>query len=141
MKKVIVSVAIVFALTGCEEANEAVDKAQEAATSAAESIQDKVDAIDLDELNLDSLESADAYAKALTDSMEEAVNADLTDADIVKDIQAKVSNSYACLVDATSESTAEKLLNKFMAKINDEDAQSLIERGVEKAKEVKECVM
>ncbi|WP_158162533.1 hypothetical protein [Grimontia hollisae] len=141
MKKVIASMAIMFALTGCEEANEAIDKAQEVATSAAESIQEKMDSVDLGELNLDSLESATAYAKALTESMEEALRADLTDADVVAKVQEKVANSYACLIDATSENTAEQLLNKFMSAINDEDAQSLIEKGVEKAKAAKACVM
>ncbi|STO98673.1 hypothetical protein [Grimontia hollisae] len=141
MKKVIASMAIMFALTGCEEANEAIDKAQEVATSAAESIQEKMDFVDLGELNLDSLESATAYAKALTESMEEALRADLTDADVVAKVQEKVANSYACLIDATSENTAEQLLNKFMSAINDEDAQSLIEKGVEKAKAAKACVM
>ncbi|AMG29276.1 hypothetical protein AL542_02230 [Grimontia hollisae] len=141
MKKAIASMAIMFALTGCEEANEAIDKAQEVATSAAESIQEKMDSVDLGELNLDSLESATAYAKALTESMEEALRADLTDADVVAKVQEKVANSYACLIDATSENTAEQLLNKFMSAINDEDAQSLIEKGVEKAKAAKACVM
>ncbi|USH05672.1 hypothetical protein K6Q96_20025 [Grimontia kaedaensis] len=141
MKKMIVSAAIVCALAGCEEANEAIDKAQEAANSAVDSIQDKVDAVDFSELNLDSLENATAYAKEFTESMEEALTADLTNADVVADVQEKVANSYACLVDATSESTAEKLLNKFMSAIGSEDTQSLIEKGVEKAKAAKECVM
>ncbi|WP_325894627.1 hypothetical protein [Grimontia sp. NTOU-MAR1] len=141
MKKTIVSAAIVFALVGCEEANEVIDKAQEVANSAVDSIKDNMDSVGLSELNLDSLEDATAYMKEFTDSMQEALTADLSNAEVVADVQEKVARSYACLVNATSESTAEKLLNKFMSAIGNEDTQSLIEKGVEKAKAAKECVV
>ncbi|PMN94483.1 hypothetical protein [Enterovibrio norvegicus] len=141
MKKVIASVAIVLALSGCEEANKAIDQAQEAANSAVDSIQDKVDSVDFSELNVDAFGGAAESAQEFAASVEEALSADLTNAAVFEDMQDKVANSYACLVDATSESTAEKLLNQFMSAIGNEDNRSLIEKGVEKAKAAQECVM
>ncbi|MDD1780947.1 hypothetical protein LRP49_06995 [Enterovibrio sp. ZSDZ35] len=141
MKKAITAVLLVTALAGCEEANNAIDQAQEAANKAVDTIQEQVESVDLSELNLDQFGDAAASAKALAESVEEAMNVDFSNPTALEDVKDHVSNAYSCLVDATSESTAEKLMNKVMQTITNEEAQTLIEKSVDMAKEAKECVM
>lgn len=140
MKKSITALMLVAALTGCDEANKAIDNAQEAATKAVESVQEKIDSVDLSELNAEMGEAAES-AKELAASLKEAVDVDFTDQSALQEVSDQIANSYACLVDATSESTAEKLLTKFMAAIGNEDSQSVIDKAIEKAKDAKACVM
>ena len=56
-------------------------------------------------------------------------------------MKAHISNAYSCLVAASSESTAENVVDKVMATISNENAESLIEKGVERAQDMTECVM
>lgn len=106
MKKSITALMLVAALTGCDEANKAIDNAQEAATKAVESVQEKIDSVDLSELNAEMGEAAES-AKELAASLKEAVDVDFTDQSALQEVSDQIANSYACLVDATSESTAE----------------------------------
>ncbi|MBV7296964.1 hypothetical protein [Enterovibrio paralichthyis] len=141
MKKSITALMLVAALTGCDEANKAIDKAQEAATKAVDSVQEQIESVDLSELNIESLQGATESAQELAESLKEAVDVDFTDTSALQEVSDQIANSYACLVDATSESTAEKMLNKFMAVIGNEESQSLIEKAIDKAKAAQECVM
>ncbi|KXF81851.1 cysteine--tRNA ligase [Enterovibrio coralii] len=141
MKKAITAVLLVTALAGCEEANKAIDQAQEAATKAVDTIHEQVESVDLSALNLDQFGDAADSAKELAESVEEAMNVDFSNPAALAEVKEHVSNAYSCLVDATSESTAEKLMDKVMQTITNEEAQSLLEKSIEKAKDAKECVM
>ncbi|MDD1792109.1 hypothetical protein L4D06_05970 [Enterovibrio makurazakiensis] len=141
MKKSLAAMMLLFTLTGCEDATKAIDQAQEAANKAVDGLQQKIESVDLGELNLDQFGDAADSAKALAMSVEEVVNADFADPQALVEVREQVANAYSCLVDATSESTAEKLLNTVLSSIGSEDALSIIDKGVEKAKAAKECVM
>ena len=132
---------LVAALTGCEEANQAIDKAQDAANSAVDTMQEKMDSVDLSELKLDTLGDASKSAQALVEAVDEALNADFSDPDMLIDAQDHIANAYKCLVDVSSESTAEKMMAKVMEAIGNPETKTLIEQGVEKAQAAKECVM
>lgn len=141
MKKYITALMLVTALSGCDDATKVIDQAQESANKAVDSLQEKMDSVDLSKLNLDDLGEAAASAKELASSVDEALNVDFNDSEALAEVKDHIANAYSCLVDASSESTAEKLLNKVLATISNEEAQSLIEKGIDKAKEAKECVM
>ncbi len=64
MKKSITALMLVAALTGCDEANKAIDKAQEAATKAVDSVQEQIESVDLSELNIESLQGATESARS-----------------------------------------------------------------------------
>jgi len=141
MKKYVIALAFVAALSGCEDATKAIDQAQEAANNAVDSIQEKIESVDLSQLNLDQFGDATESAKEFAFSVEEALNADFSNPEALTQVKENIANTYACLVDATSESTAEKLMDKVLATISNEQAQSLVEKGIEKAKAAQECVM
>ncbi|WP_028022467.1 hypothetical protein [Enterovibrio calviensis] len=141
MKKSITAMVLLFALTGCDDAAKAIDQAQDAANKAVDGLQQQIESVDLGELNLDQFGDAADSAKALAMSVEEAVKADFSDPQALVEVREQVANAYSCLVDATSESTAEKLLNTVLSSIGNEDALSVIDKGIEKAKAAQECVM
>ena len=141
MKKQIVALLTVTALMGCEDASNAIDQAQEAANAAVDGMQEKVASLDLSQLDLEQFGEAADSAEALATSLQEAVNVDFADMEALTEVQEHVTNAYSCLVDATSESTADKLVNSMMATLGDEQAESLIERGIEKAKAAGQCVI
>ncbi|NLS14420.1 hypothetical protein HGP28_16190 [Vibrio sp. SM6] len=142
MKKTVITLTLLLALAGCEEASKAVDKAQEAANSAVDSMQEELTKLDLSALKLDEQfgDAAEA-AQELAVSLEEALNADFSNPEALTKVQEHIANAYSCLEKATSDSSAEALLNKIMDTISNEQAKGLIEKGIEQAKEVKECVM
>ena len=141
MKKTITALALIAALAGCEDATKAIDQAQEAANSAVDSLQEKMESFDPSSLNLEQFGAATESAKEFAASIEDAMNADFSNPEILTEVQDKIANTYSCLVDATSESTAEKLLDKVLTAIGSEETQSVIEQGIEKAKAAQECVM
>lgn len=141
MKRYITAIMLVTALSGCDDATKAIDQAQEAANKAVDSVQEKVGSLDLGQLNLEQFGEAAESAKQLASSVEEALNADFSDPAALTEVKDHIANAYSCLVDASSEASAEKLLEKVMATINSEQALSLIENGIEKAKAAQECVM
>lgn len=141
MKRYITAIMLVTALSGCDDATKAIDQAQEAANKAVDSVQEKIGSVDLGPLNLEQFGDAAESAKQLASSVEEALNADFSDPAALTEVKDHIANAYSCLVDASSEASAEKLLEKVMATISSEQAQTLIENGIEKAKEAKECVM
>ncbi|WP_394201428.1 lipoprotein [Shewanella waksmanii] len=146
MKKLLLATVAIVALAGCEDAAKAIDDAQEAANKAVDSVQEKVASLDLeqinfDDFNLDQFGEAADRAKELVATVQEALESDFANPQAVTEAKEHVANAYRCLVDASSESTAEKVINELTASITDEQAKTFIERSVEKADEVKECVM
>lgn len=132
---------ILLSLTACEDASKAIDKAQASANKAVDSLQKKMETLDLNALNLEQFGQAANSAKALVESVEEAINVDFDNEKAIEDAKQHISQAYSCVVDATSESAAEQLINKIKASINDEDVLTLIERGVDKAKAATACVI
>lgn len=141
MKRYVTALVLVAALAGCEDATKAIDQAQEAANKAVDTIQEQMESVDLSKLNLDQFGDATESAKEFALSVEEALNADFTNPEALTQVKENIANTYACLVDATSESTAEKLMDKVLATISNQEAQSLVEKGIEKAKSAQKCVM
>ncbi|GAL02273.1 hypothetical protein JCM19237_5166 [Photobacterium aphoticum] len=72
MKKTLSLLMLVAALSGCEEANKAIDKAQDAANSAVDTMQEKMESVDLGELNLEKLGDTSKSAEALILAVDEA---------------------------------------------------------------------
>lgn len=140
-KKILLPLLFTVALVGCDDASEAIDKAQDAANQAVDSMQSKLGSVDFKELNLEQFDGAMSSASEFAESINEALNADYSNPKALAEIQEHIANAYSCLVEASSESNAEKLLDKVMANISNEEAQSLIEKGIESAKEMQECVM
>ncbi len=141
MKKIITALVLVTALTGCEDATNAIEEAQQAANKAVDSLQAQMESVDLSELNLDKFGEAAESAKELAASVEEALNADFTNPEALTEVKDHIANAYRCFVDVSSESTAEQLMDKVMSSIGNEEALSLIEKGVQKAESLGECVM
>ncbi|GAB2646108.1 hypothetical protein [Vibrio panuliri] len=141
MKKLVTALALVAALSGCEDATKAIDQAQEAANSAVDSLQEKMESFDTSKLNLEQFGDATDSAKEFAESVEDAMHADFANPEALNKVQDKIANTYNCLIDATSESTAEKLLDKVLSAIGSQETQSVIEKGIEKAKAAQECVM
>lgn len=133
MRKTILTLGLVTALFGCEDATKAIDEAQAAANKAIESVESA--------FNVDQFQGAADAAQELAESVEEAMNVDFSDPEALVEAKEHIANAYACLVDASTESTVEKVMDKVMASIGDEETKSLIEEGIEKAQAAKECVM
>lgn len=140
-KKLLVSLLFSVALMGCDDASQAIDKAQEAANKAVDMAQEKLESVDLEAINIEQFGDAASSASEFAESIDEALNADYSNPKALVEIQEHIANAYSCLVEASSESSAEKLLDKVMSTISNQEAQSLIEKGVEGAKEMQECVM
>ncbi|OCH12810.1 MULTISPECIES: hypothetical protein [unclassified Aliivibrio] len=140
-KKLFVPLLFTVALVGCDDASEAIDKAQDAANKAVDMAQSKLESVDLSVLNIEQFGDAADSASEFAESIDEALNADYSNPEALVEIKEHISNAYSCLVEASSESTADKLLDKVLSSISNEEAQSLIEKGVERAQEMQECVM
>lgn len=140
-KKLLVPLLFAVVLAGCDDASEAIDKAQDAANKAVDMAQSKLESVDLSVLNIEQFGDAADSATEFAESVDEALNADYSNPKALTQIQEHIANAYSCLVEASSESSAEKLVNKVMSTISNEDAHSLIEKGVDSAKEMQECVM
>lgn len=141
MKKCISMILMLGALVGCEEATKAIDKAQEAANSAVDSVQEKMESVDLEKLNLDQFGEAAQAGQNLMQSLEAAMEADFTNQEALTHVKERLANAYTCLVDATSESSADKIMDQFMSTISREEVKSFIDSSVQKAKETQECIM
>ena len=141
MKKYIIAVMLVATLSGCDNANKMIEQVKDTANSAVDSIQKHIESVDLSKLNLDQFGDAAGSAKKLTESINQALNVDFGNIDAVAKAKEHIANAYSCLVDVSSESTAEKLMNKISASLNDKDAESLIEKGIQKAKDGYKCIM
>ncbi|MGR5131060.1 hypothetical protein [Vibrio alfacsensis] len=145
MKKTISTMIMTIALFGCEDATKAIDQAQEAANKAVDSVQEQIDTIqdhvDSLDFNLEQFGDAAESAQALSESVEEALNVDFNDPEALIEVRNDIANAYSCLVEASSESTVEKVMDNVLASMSNDEAKSLIEKGIEKAKKASECVM
>ncbi|WP_070965110.1 hypothetical protein [Vibrio sonorensis] len=141
MKKNVFASVLAIALMGCEDATKMIDQAQEAANKAVDSVQEKVESVDLAGIDLGQFGDAAESAQALTESIDELLNADFGDPLALAQVTDQFANAYQCLIDATTESSAEKIVNKVLESIGNPDAQSLIEKGIEKAQQAQSCVM
>ncbi|BCL69366.1 hypothetical protein TUMSATVNIG1_13110 [Vibrio nigripulchritudo] len=141
MKKSLIALFVMTSLAGCEDATKAIDQAQEAANSAVDNFQEQLNVVDLSDFNLDQLGSAADSAQELASAIEDVMNMDLSNPESLVQATEHISNAYSCLVEASSDTTADKLIEKVMNSISNEDALNLIEQGVEKAKAAQECVM
>lgn len=130
----------VTALTACDDSNKTIEHAKNLVNTAADSIQKQMESVDLSQLNLDQFGDATESAKKLTESINEALNVDFGDIDAVNKAKEHITNAYSCLVDLSSESSAEKLLNKVKTSLGDKNVESLIEKSIEKARSGYKCV-
>ncbi|EGR1265481.1 hypothetical protein D9A33_19150, partial [Vibrio cholerae] len=101
----------------------------------------KADSLNLQDLNLDVLGDATQKAQELTQSIDSLIKTDFTDHYAVVAATERISNSYSCLVDISSEATAENLLDKIVSSVKNDQVLAIIEKGVAQAKTAKECVM
>lgn len=141
MKKTLMVLIMMTALVGCDDATKAIDEAKAAANEAVDSLQQKVDSFDLNNLNLEVFGDATQKAQEFAQSIESLVHTDFTDHQAVAAATEKVSNSYSCLVEVSSETTAENLLDKIVSSIKNDQVLAIIEKGVVQAKNAKECIM
>ncbi len=141
MKNVISAILLSLVLTGCEDASQKIEEAQQAANDALESVQQSLDSFDINELNLERFGDAARYANELAVSIRASLEANLNDPEAFSNVQDKVQNAYACMVEATSESKAQQFANKLLGSIQDEQAITLIERAMEKAQDAQQCIM
>ncbi len=141
MKKSLISLTVMFALVGCDDASKMIDQAQAAANKAVDGLQSKAESFDLNSLNLDVLGDATQRAKEFTQSINDLMNTELGDQEAISKVTQQISNSYYCLVEASSESTAENLLDKIVSSVKNDQMLAIIEKGVGKASTIKECVI
>lgn len=102
-KKILLPLLCSIALMGCDDASETIDKAQNAANQAVDSMQSKLESMDFKELNLDQFDGAVGSASEFAESINEALNADYTNPKALTEIQEHIANAYSCLVEASSE--------------------------------------
>ncbi|MED5504630.1 MAG: hypothetical protein VYC54_09435 [Pseudomonadota bacterium] len=140
MKKTISTMVLAMALAGCDDASKAIDQAQEAANKAIDTAQEQMESVE-DAFNLVQFGDAAESAEELAASVEEAMNVDFSDPQALIEAKEHIANAYACLVEASSESTVDKVMDKVMSSIGSEETKSLIKEGIEKAQAAKECVM
>ncbi|MBF4336844.1 hypothetical protein [Vibrio anguillarum] len=141
MKKTLMVLIMMTALVGCDDASKAIDEVKAAANKAVDSLQQKADSFDLNNLNLEVFGDATQKAQEFAQSIESLVHTDFTDHQAVAAATEKVSNSYSCLVEVSSETTAENLLDKIVSSIKNDQVLAIIEKGVVQAKNAKECIM
>ncbi|QIA65910.1 hypothetical protein GT360_20610 [Vibrio astriarenae] len=141
MNRFIVAFGMVFALSACEDSAKAIDEAKESATQLVGDMQEKVESFDMESLNLDQFGSAGEQVEALTASVQEVLNTDFSDMEAVAAVKDKLANAYSCLVASTSDVTAQGVIDKLLASIQNEQAADVIEEGVEQGEESTECSM
>lgn len=139
MKKIVSVSLLLLVLAGCDQVNYAVDKAQEAVNDAIDFVQDKIEDEDLKKLSVDKLNKFGDVVSQMSRSINDTITLNYADQKAIDDVSKKIESAYSCLVSATSESTAEKLLAGLREKIGDEKALSLIDKSINKAKEFGKC--
>lgn len=141
MKKTLMALTLLVALVGCDDATKAIDEAQAAANKAVDNLQQKADSLDLNNLNHEVFGDATQKAQEFSQSIDLLINTDFTDHQAVAAATEKISNSYSCLADVSSEATAENLLDKILSSVKNYQVLEIIEKSVAQAKTVKECIM
>lgn len=140
MKKAMIAITMTFALAGCDDATKMIDQAQQAANSAVDTMQAQVESFEIEGLSLAQFGSAAQSAEELTASFEELMSLDVTDSQAITQATDTFANAYRCLVEATSVSSADQLLNTIMSSVGSAQAQSLLEQGLAKAQQAQTCV-
>ena len=141
MKRYMVVIGFAALLSACEDASVAISKAQEAANQAIDSVQEKLNFLDLENLNIEQFGSAAEQANTLLQSVQGALNVDFNDPAAVAEVERHIASAYGCLVDHSSPFMAEKLVEKFLSTVNNADVLALVERGVEKGTTSGKCVV
>lgn len=141
MKKYISLVTLLVLLAGCEDAAKTIDKAQDIANNAVDSLQEKAESVNLGDFNLDKINDIADSGKSLVASIEKAMTVDFTDPQALTEVKESISNAYSCVIEASSESNAQKIMEQITSEITNESIKSLIDSGVEKAKEAQKCIM
>ena len=130
MKKIAGLLIILAAIGGCEDANTAIEKAQQAANTAVDGLQEQIKSVDLSKINPDQFGDAAASAKALMESIEKASDIDFTDTKALNDALEQVETAYEKLVDLTSQSRTEALMEKLLDAVPNEQTRKAIENSL-----------
>lgn len=141
MKKSVITLTLTLALVGCDDASKVIDQAQEVANKAVDTLQLQAQSIDLSSLNLEVFGDAAQRAKEFTQSIDTLMKTELGDQEAIRNVTEQISNSYYCLVEVSSQETAENLLDKIVSSVKNDQMLAIIEKGVGKANSVKECVI
>lgn len=128
-----------------ETASDAADAVQETATDMSEAAQDQMDAMQEEaasaEFDFDQFAATSAEARSFSEAVEDAMNVDFTDPQAVESVTERVSNTYQCYVEATSESDAESAVSSMMDSLESDEVKSLIETAIENAQAGMGCMM
>ncbi|MDN2482478.1 hypothetical protein [Vibrio agarivorans] len=141
MNKLILAVGMVVALAGCEDSAKAIDEAKDSASQLVGDMQEKIESFDMESLNLEQFGGAGEQVQALADSVQEVLNTDFTDMSAVTAVKDKLANAYSCLVGASSDITAQQVIEKLLSSITNEEAVEVIEEGVEQGADAEQCSM
>ncbi|OZB41455.1 MAG: hypothetical protein B7X50_07580 [Alishewanella sp. 34-51-39] len=141
MKILLLAIIAGFVLTGCDSANNMIDKAQEAANQKVESLQKKIESFNLESLNSELFNDAPALAALLTTTVNDALNADFSNVAEMETLKGRISNVYACLVEQSSDKTAQDIMQELLANMNNADVRQLIQSGVDAGKAKQQCIL
>ncbi|WP_233081890.1 hypothetical protein [Rheinheimera soli] len=141
MKVLLLAIIAGFVLTGCDSANNMIDKAQEAANQKVESLQKKIESFNLESLNSELFNDAPALAALLTTTVNDALNADFSNVAEMETLKGRISNVYACLVEQSSDKTAQDIMQELLANMNNADVRQLIQSGVDAGKAKQQCIL
>ena len=139
MKRVIYTIAAVVALAGCDSANQMIDKAQTAANQKVETLQNKLETVDIAGLNLELLNKAPELVNALSESVNSAKNVDFSNPAALSELQTRIANAYHCLAESSSALTADTLMDKLVENITNLDVKALIETSIKDIKPTATC--
>ena len=117
-----------------------IDKAQDIANTTIDVVQEKVSETELSQINLSQFGDFAESSKQLMTSIQGALEIDLANQDAVAESKQKIANAYACLVDISSESTAEKIANELMSYVENDAMKTFIESSIQTANSAVECV-
>ena len=118
-----------------------IDKAQEAANQKVESLQKKIESFNLESLNSELFNDAPALAALLTTTVNDALNADFSNVAEMETLKGRISNVYACLVEQSSDKTAQDIMQELLANMNNADVRQLIQSGVDAGKAKQQCIL
>jgi len=140
MRNVLLTLGLVVLLSGCDSANQMIDKAQDAANQKVESLQTKIETLDIEGLNSELFKNAPQLVSQSTAALKDASQVDFNNAAAVDEVKKRVSNIYACLVDASSASSAQAVMDKLLTSISNAEMKQLIESGIAEGKTYTACV-
>ena len=141
MQRYILVLGLAALLSGCEDASVAINKAQEAANQVIDRVQEKAALLDMENLNIEQFGSAAEQASALFQSVQGALNVDLSDRAAVAEVEGHIAYAYGCLVDHASPLVADKLVEQLLSTVNSAEVLALIERGVEQGDAAGKCIV